>query len=74
MAHTYFGKTPGRAPIYKRMVRIEGEALTYAQIVERCGQPESLVRARLRAAKACGVPITWEGLKIPSERQKNTAG
>ena len=52
-----------RANRYLYLIRVDGEAYTLAQIVERSGKPEKNVRESIRKWQRRGEPVTWAKLQ-----------
>jgi hypothetical protein len=46
----------------QRLVRVDGEAYTMAQVLERVAAPEKTVREVINKCQGRGQPVTWERL------------
>ena len=47
---------------FQRLIRVDGEAYTLAQILERVPKPEKTIRAVISHCQVRGQPVTWERL------------
>lgn len=66
-AASMYGRRGARAAAkvnnrFNRLVRVDGEAYTLAQILERVQRPEKTVREFINRCQGRGQPVTWERL------------
>lgn len=62
-----------RANRFLYLIRVDGEAYTLAQIVERSGKPEKNVRESIRKWQRRGEPVTWAKLQGIQTKQPKEA-
>lgn len=77
-AASMYGRRGARAAAkvnnrFNRLVRVDGEAYTLAQILERVQRPEKTVREFINRCQGRGQPVTWERLQGIQPKPKKEA-
>lgn len=56
-------RPPKTRPVIRALVRVDGEAYTYQQIVERTGLTMAQAQQRVRRARRQGNGVSWSHLQ-----------